>query len=77
MAAYKVQRRYSSRRDELVFGPWEEGQTVDLAEADADWVNRDSAGCLEALTPDEPKKAERQQPKTADRQHRSGSNRSS
>lgn len=77
MPAYLVQHRYSSFRDGQRFGPWEGGETVELEEADADWVNRDSAGCLEAAKPKakaEPAPA-RQQPKTADRQHRGGSNR--
>jgi hypothetical protein len=76
MPFYTVQHRYSARNGEQTFGPWEGGETVDLTEDEADWVNRDSAGCLEAATPDTPKKPERQQPKTADRQHRGGSNRS-
>ena len=78
MPAYLVKHRYSSYRDGQQFGPWAGGETVDLEEADADWVNRDSAGCLELAKPKpEPKPAERQQPKTADRQHRGGSNRGS
>lgn len=77
MPAYIVRHRYGARHGEQQLGPWEAGETVHLTEADADWVNRDSAGCLEVLTPEQPKKAERQQPKTADRQHRGGPNRSS
>ncbi len=80
MPFYEVKHRYGSFRDGQRFGPWEGGETVDLEEADAEWVNRDSEGCLELAKPKakpEPKPAERQQPKTADRQHRGGSNRSS
>jgi hypothetical protein len=73
MPRYRVNHRYSSYRDGRRFGPWEAGETVELEEADAAWVNRDSGGCLEA---DQPKpEPARQQPKTADRQHRGGANR--
>ena len=75
MPFYTVQHRYGSRNGEQTFGPWEAGETVDLTEDEADWVNRDSAGCLELAKPDAPKRPERQQPKAADRQHRGGSNR--
>jgi hypothetical protein len=76
VAFYVVQHRYSAYRDGRRFGPWEGGETVDLEEVDADWINRDSAGCVEPARPKaKAEPAERQQPKAADRQHRGGSNR--
>lgn len=66
---YTVTRSYTSRRDGQTFGPWVEGDQVDLTAEDADWVNRDSPGTLAEPKP------ERQQAPTADRQHRGGRNR--
>jgi hypothetical protein len=75
MPFYTVQHRYSARNGEQTFGPWEADETVDLTEAEAEWVNRDSAGCLELAKP-EAKSAGREQPPAKDRQHRGGTNRS-
>lgn len=46
MAVYTVNHAYRALRDGAVFGPYEPGTTVDLDPADAEWVNRDSPGCL-------------------------------
>lgn len=48
MADYTVNHRYTSRRDGVQFGPYEPGTVVQLDESDAEWVNRDSPGCLTA-----------------------------
>ena len=72
MDAYQVQHRYSSFRDGQRIGPWAEGDTVELSQADAEWVNRDSPGCLLAVAEAEP---ERQKPAGPNRQHRGSANR--
>jgi len=80
---YTINHAYSSRRDGQQFGPWQAGDVVELEPADAEWVNRDSPGCLaeaKAKAKAETKAddgGERQQQPTADRQHRGGRNRSS
>ena len=75
MPRYTVAHSYSSYRDGQGFGPWPAGQVVDLAEADAAWVNRDSPGALAPGAPPEVVEdppAARQQPPARDRQHRGG-----
>lgn len=42
MPKYAVQWRYSSGS----FGPWAEGEVIDLSDEDAEIVNRDSPGVL-------------------------------
>lgn len=66
---HTVNHSYTARRDGQTFGPWVEGDQVELTAEDVEWVNRDSPGCLA------PVKAEREQPAVADRQHRGGRNR--
>lgn len=51
MPDYIVSHRYTARRDGQTFGPWEKGDAVQLEQADADWVNRDSEGCLAEAKP--------------------------
>lgn len=46
MDRYEVQHRYGAYRDGQQIGPWAEGDQVELSLADAEWVNRDSPGCL-------------------------------
>lgn len=46
MPTYAVNHRYSAFRDGAQFGPYEPGTFVELSEADAEWVNRDSPGTL-------------------------------
>lgn len=75
MPAYEVKHGYRSRRDGQDYGPWEAGQTVELTEADAEWVNRDSPGCLAEAEPAKADKPERAKQPAADRQHRGGANR--
>lgn len=78
MSAYRLNHAYTARRDGVTFGPWQAGETVDLEPADAEWIERDSPGALaevKAKAIKEPD-GERQQPPTADRQHRGGRNRS-
>lgn len=83
MDAYQVQHRYAAFRDGRQIGPWAEGDHVELSAADAEWVNRDSPGCLLAaggVVKDAPVVGEdgpeRQKPASRDRQHRGGANRS-
>lgn len=52
MTAYLVRHSYGASRDGRRFGPWVEGEVVDLDLADAEWVDRDSPGAL-ALVDDE------------------------
>jgi hypothetical protein len=70
MAEYKVNHRYRSNRDGKTFGPYEPDTNVDLEEADADWVNRDSPGCLTAL--EATAKADGEAPPAKDRAHKGG-----
>lgn len=74
MPRYKLNHAYRSFRDGVQYGPWLAGDEVELTDADAEWLERDSPG---ALTEVKAKSTERQQPPTPDRQHRGGRNRSS
>lgn len=87
MPRYQICHSYRSFRDGQSYGPWEAGGVIDLSEADADWVNRDSPGTLalpeaaveaEPDTPvEEPAKPKtRQQRPARDRQQRGGADRS-
>lgn len=71
MPKYTVNHGYRAYSDGRTFGPFVEGETVELTEADAEWVNRDSPGCLTEVEA----KPERQAAKTPDRQHKGGRNR--
>lgn len=46
MATYEFQGNYESFRDGRRFGPWTEGDIVQLDPADAEWIERDSPGVL-------------------------------
>lgn len=46
---YHVQHRYEANRDGRRYGPWQEGETIELAVDDAEWINRDSPDTLAAL----------------------------
>lgn len=70
MAEYKVNHHYRSRRDGRDFGPYLPDTTVELEEADADWVNRDSPGCLTAVDGEVDPDGEPEPSK--DRAHRGG-----
>lgn len=48
MADYTVNHSYRAFHDGKQYGPYEQGTVVQLDEADAAWVNRDSPGCLTA-----------------------------
>lgn len=67
---YTVNHPYTASRDGRTFGPWDKGETVELDQADAEWIERDSPGVLSKA-----KDGERQQKSAADRQHRGGQNR--
>lgn len=49
MPKYLVNHAYASRSDGVQYGPWSPGDSVELLEAVAEWVNRDSPGTLSAL----------------------------
>jgi hypothetical protein len=75
---YTVNHAYRSFSDGVQYGPYEAGTVVELAETHAEWVNRDSPGCLtEAAKPTKPKaeEPERQAAATPNRQHKGGRNR--
>lgn len=73
MSRWVVNHPYWSWRDGQQWGPWVEGDVVDLADVDAEWVNRDSPGALVAEGAPEPESAPaRQQRPAANRQHRGG-----
>lgn len=74
MGAYAVNHRYSAARDGRTFGPFEPGTVVELDEADADWVNRDSPGCLTGVAATAETSGEGEPGK--DRQHKGGRKRS-
>jgi hypothetical protein len=46
MPEYKVQHSYASNQNGRRFGPWAEGDVIDLDTPDAEWVNRDSPDTL-------------------------------
>lgn len=46
MSTYEFQGNYESFRDGRRFGPWVEGDVVQLDPADAEWIDRDSPGVL-------------------------------
>lgn len=54
MPDYRVNHDYQAG----ALGPFKKGQTVDLTEAQAEWVNRDSDGTLSPAKPEaKPEKA--------------------
>lgn len=77
MPKYTVNRRYFSRRDGITFGPYAEGDVVELDPHDAEWLNRDSPGVVtEVAAGAAPAAAaERQAPAAPNRQHKGGRNR--
>ena len=74
MPGYTVNHAYDAYRDGRRYGPWEDGDAVDLDVADADWVNRDSPGTLTAAKPTKGE-AEREAETGANRQARPARNR--
>lgn len=56
MARYHVDHRYSSG----TFGPWIEGDHVELSPEEATWVNRDSEGTLSLVDPAEQARVKRE-----------------
>jgi len=77
MARHQVTQRYESWRDGTRFGPWRAGDEVELADPDAEWVDRDTPGTLTAVdaTGETVPPPSREKPPTRDRAHRGGSNR--
>ncbi len=79
MPLYTVNHSYRSSRDGRTFGPFVPGTTVELDEADAEWVDRDSPGALSPVVEHRlvaehgPELAVK--PPAADRQARPGRNR--
>jgi hypothetical protein len=82
MGRFEVVHAYTAHRDGRQFGPWAPDEFVELDQADADWVNRDSPGCLlaaggilEDAQGDAAAVEQRPKPAGRDRQHRGGTNR--
>lgn len=46
MGAYRLTGHYFAVDNGERFGPWEEGEVVDLEPDRAEWINRDSPGVL-------------------------------
>ncbi len=42
MGRYRVPHRYASESNGVTYGPWEEGQEVELDDEQAAWLMRDS-----------------------------------
>lgn len=49
MARYTVGHSYAASRDGKQLGPWVAGDEVELDDAEAAWVERDSPGALVAI----------------------------
>ena len=47
-----VQHNYAASRDGRRFGPWSEGDEVEVDEADVEWCNVDSPGVLKPIKDD-------------------------
>lgn len=88
MPEFEVLHAYRSTRDGQQYGPWKPGDVVELTEPDADWVGRDSPGCLKPMlvavgeSSPEPvdldegaEVVKREKPAGPNRQHRGGANR--
>lgn len=77
MPRYTVNHAYRAFSDGVQYGPYEQGTVVELVEADAEWVNRDSPGCLTPVgaKPAKAEEPERQASATPNRQHKGGRNR--
>lgn len=75
MGRYQVNHGYKSFSDGKLFGPFEAGAVVELEDADAEWVNRDSPGCLTDIAATAETNGEGEPAK--DRQHRGGRKRGS
>lgn len=71
MAKYLVNHVYASYRDGVHYGPWTPGETVELEDELAEWVNRDSEGTLSEIpAKDAEDEKEREAPKPPNRQHK-------
>lgn len=77
MPRYTVNHAYRAFSDGKHYGPFEAGTVVELVEADAEWVNRDSPGALTKVDakPAKAEEPERQAPAAPNRQHKGGRNR--
>jgi hypothetical protein len=70
MAKYLVNHVYAAHTDGTYYGPWTPGETVELDEHLAEWVNRDSEGTLTALPEPPTSKPVREAAKPPNRQHK-------
>lgn len=75
MAAFTVNHRYYSFSDGKHYGPYEAGAVVDLDQAEAQWVNRDSPGTLTAVAAKKAEDKVEQPPTQPNRAHKGGRNR--
>lgn len=70
MPKYTVNHSYRAFHDGRQYGPYEASTVVELDASDAEWVNRDSPGCLSVAE----EKVE-QPPVQPNRAHKGGRNR--
>lgn len=63
MARYRVMHRYASS----TFGPWVEGDHVELDAEEAAWVNHDSEGTLRLVDPQEQARQKREAQEASER----------
>lgn len=59
MARYTVGHGYTASRDGKQLGPWAAGDEVELDDAEAAWVERDSPGALAAIVVKAPRAVKR------------------
>lgn len=62
MPRYTVQHSYKAYRDGRLLGPWEVDTEIEVDEADAEWINRDSPGTLAGLDTEPDPAAEEEGP---------------
>ena len=75
MPRYTVKHNYAAERAGASldqFGPWVKGDEVEVDEADAEWVNADSAGTLVPVTAKSSKPAAKKSDPSAPKADREG-----
>lgn len=75
MPRYTVTQRYGSYRDGVRYGPYAKGDTVELTEPEAEWINRDAPGTLAEEAAAKPKTAEPDGKTGPNRAHKPAANR--
>lgn len=67
MPRYIVVHGYAANHNGRGFGPWVPGEEIELDEADAAWVDRDSPGALAEAVPAVPQPAAKAEARPARR----------